>query len=109
MLARLRSAWRELREAPPGRRFQQRFERRRSRPRSALRKALWVGASILVIAIGVIALPLPGPGLLIIALGALPIAEESRTVARRLDALELWLRRRLRSSGRPRAPRRGIL
>ena len=108
MLARLRSAWRELHEAPPGRRFEQRFQRRRDRPRGALRKALWMGGGMLLVLIGVIALPLPGPGLLIIALGLLPIAEESRLVARALDALELKLRR-LRSSGRPRAPRRGIL
>lgn len=58
--------------------------------------------------VGVSALPLPGPGLLIIALGALLIAEQSRAVARALDRLELWLRRRL-ASPRSRPPRPGTL
>jgi uncharacterized protein (TIGR02611 family) len=108
VLVALRHAWHDLGKAPPGRRFQQRFQRRRSAPRSALRKAVVLAAGVLVVIAGVIALPLPGPGLAIMALGALLIAEESRAAARALDWLELKLRR-LFASARPRPRRRGIL
>jgi uncharacterized protein (TIGR02611 family) len=108
VLVGLRHAWQELRKAPPGRRFQQRFQRRRSAPRSALRKTGVLAGGALVVIAGVIALPLPGPGLVIMALGALLIAGESRAAARSLDWLEVKLRR-LFASARPRRPRRGIL
>ena len=108
MLARLRGAWQELRKAPPGRRFQQRFQRRRGAPRGALRRAAVVTAGVMVVIVGVIALPLPGPGLVIIAVGALLSAEQSQAAARALDWLEVKLRRLFASAG-PRPPRRGIL
>jgi hypothetical protein len=108
VLERLRSGWRELREAPAGQRFQQRFQRPRDARRGRLRRAGTIAGGSLIVLLGVIALPLPGPGLLVIAVGALLIAEESRTAARALDALELKLRR-LFPSERPRPQRRGIL
>jgi putative transmembrane protein PGPGW len=108
VLARLRSAWRTWDEAPAGQRFQSRFERRRRAPRRRLRRAGALAAALLIVLVGVIALPLPGPGLLVIGFGLLLIAEESRTAARALDALEVKLRR-LFASGRPRPQRRGIL
>ena len=79
-----------------------------SAPRSALRKAVVLAAGVLVVIAGVIALPLPGPGLAIMALGAVLVAEESLAAARALDWLELKLRR-LFASARPRPRRRGIL
>ena len=45
---------------------------------------------------GVAFLPLPGPGLLIIAVGALLMAEVSLSAARALDWLELKARRAFR-------------
>ena len=42
-------------------------------------------------AIGAVALPAPGPGILVLALGAGMIARESRVAARALDWIELRL------------------
>ena len=42
-------------------------------------------------AIGAVALPAPGPGILVLALGAGMIARESRVAARVLDWIELRL------------------
>ena len=67
-----------------------------------------LAAGVLLMIAGVIALPLPGPGLAIMALGALLIAEESRAAARAFDWLELKLRH-LFASARPPRPRRGLL
>jgi hypothetical protein len=47
--------------------------------------------------LGVVFLPLPGPGLLIIAAGALLVAEESLSAARALDWLERKARRLMRA------------
>ncbi|HWI35270.1 MAG TPA: PGPGW domain-containing protein [Burkholderiales bacterium] len=45
-------------------------------------------AGALIALAGIVLLPLPGPGMLVIALGALLVAEESLSVAKALDALE---------------------
>lgn len=87
----LGKAWRELKRGHPGRRFQSRYERRAS-PGGA-RKWLLIAAGALLMLLGVIFLPLPGPGLLIIAAGALLVAGESLSAARALDWLERKARR----------------
>jgi len=96
MLHHLRKAWRELKTAPPGRRFQARYERTRDSRRGMLRKWALVAGGALLALVGVVFLPLPGPGMLIIAAGALLIAQASRVAARMLDALELRVRRLVR-------------
>lgn len=92
MLGRLRQGWRELRRGTPGRRFEERYRRRHTH--GVLRKALVMAAGVLLVLAGIPLLPLPGPGLVVIAAGAALIAQESRTAARALD----WLERRLRSA-----------
>jgi len=86
----LRTRWRELRKGEPGRRFRARYERRHARRRHAGgRKWSVIVAGALIALAGIVLLPLPGPGMLVIAFGALLMAEESLTVAKMLDALEL--------------------
>src|SRR5204862_3521008 len=75
MLRRLRRGWRELKRGKPGRRFRERYER--SPSTHGARKWALIGIGVLLVLVGVVFLPLPGPGLLIIAAGALLIAEES--------------------------------
>ena len=91
MLARLRKGWRELKQGKPGRRFQERYER--SPGSHGARKWIVIGGGALLVVAGIVFLPLPGPGLLIIAAGALLVAEESRSAARALDWLERKARR----------------
>ena len=93
MLQKLKESWRELKEAEPGERFTQHYERRQRSGRSGARKPLFIGGGVLVMAAGIFFLPAPGPGFLILFLGAGMIAQESRPAARSLDRVELLVRR----------------
>ena len=94
MIERLKAGWRELRRSEPGRRFRDRYERRRRHGRhSGARKWSVIVAGALIVLAGIVLLPLPGPGMLVVAAGALLMAEESRAMAAALDSLELRLRR----------------
>jgi hypothetical protein len=94
MLAHLKKGWRELKQGPPGRRFRERYERGRGGAGgSALRKWGLIGRGALLVLAGIVLLPLPGPGLPVIAAGMLLVAEESHTTAHALDWLEMKARR----------------
>lgn len=91
----LRESWQAFWRDPPGRRFQNRYERTRNYP--PLRRALvLVGGGALVVA-GVVLMPLPGPGILVAAVGGAIMAGQWRRVAQALDHAETrvrgWLRR----------------
>ena len=93
MLEKLKARWRPLVEDKPGHRFQNRYERRhkgRSSPRAM--RVGWSVLAVLLILVGIVGLPLPGPGILVIAAGLALLAEESRTISRFLDRSEIWLR-----------------
>lgn len=81
---------------PPGERFTRRHARlRASRSAASPIRLLRLAAGVLLCVIGVVLMPLPGPGALIAIGGAALMAGESRRVARGLDRSELWLRARL--------------
>jgi uncharacterized protein (TIGR02611 family) len=89
----LKSAWHRLKEAEPGHRFQQEYEHHRESKRGRLTRIISVGVGLVIVAIGIVGLPAPGPGFLVIALGGALLARESRDVARALDWAEVRLRR----------------
>ena len=94
MLRRLKAGWRELKHGRPGRRFEERYLRARQGPACGrIRKCLLIAGGFLIVLVGIVFLPMPGPGMLIIAIGALMMAEESRAAARTLDWLEAKARR----------------
>ena len=64
--------------------------------RHALRTVLAVGFGLLLLALGLLMLVLPGPGLLTGLVGAALIAGESAFAARQLDRADLWTLRRWR-------------
>jgi hypothetical protein len=97
-------AWDRFVHSTPGRRFQERYRRMREQKGSALKRCLFVCGGILICLAGIVFLAIPGPGLLIIALGLALVAQESAALARLLDRAELklrrlWKRLRRRSSG----------
>jgi putative transmembrane protein PGPGW len=100
MFHKLKQSWRSLQQGEPGGRFEERW--RRKKPGGLARKILVLGSGGIVFAAGVFFLPAPGPGTLLLVLGAALMAEESRWIARTLDRAELLLRGALR---RFRAPR----
>lgn len=90
----LQSHWQQLKEAEPGQRFHDFYERRK-REREAehpWRRFLWAGLGILLALGGIVLLGMPGPGLLVMAMGLALLASESEVLARGLDRLELFLR-----------------
>ena len=88
----IRARMRRFLAAPRGTRFRAYHERLRRRA-SVWRSVLFAGLGLIVLAIGLALLVLPGPGLLVAAIGAMLIAGESRTAARILDRLDLWIGR----------------
>ncbi len=93
MIDKLKQLWRKLIEAPPGERFEQQYWRRQqSRNRTFLKKALFIGGGIIVTIAGILELPLPGPGTVIIIAGLGIIAQESLWLSKLLDKAELLVR-----------------
>jgi hypothetical protein len=94
MWSGLKQQWCELRNAPPGRRFQERYERNRQARahQSKARRFLQVVIGLWLIKAGIILCFLPGPGIPLLVVGAAVLAERSLRVARALDWIELKAR-----------------
>ena len=97
---RLKRQWRDLAAARPGNRFQQRYARRQQARRSRYSGPLTIAAGVLIALFGLVMLPAPGPGMIVVLIGASFIAEESRVAARALDWIEVHARRALRRASR---------
>jgi uncharacterized protein (TIGR02611 family) len=98
IFGRVRRHWRDLAAARPGNRFQQRYARRQQARRSRFAAPLTIMAGVLILLFGLVMLPAPGPGILVVLIGASLIAEESRFAARALDWTEVRGRRGVRSA-----------
>jgi hypothetical protein len=81
--------WRELLRDKPGQRFRAQFRRMRERGGPRLARMI---AAVGLIATGLVLLFVPGPGSLLIVVGAALLAEGSYVVARRLDRVEVRAR-----------------
>ncbi len=86
-----RRLWRGLALGRPGRRFRDHYRRVRS-TRGALANAAAMLGGALLVALGVLALPTPIPGALLIFAGAAILASRSRRAAAALDWIELRAR-----------------
>jgi len=77
---------------PHGQRFRAHYDRLQQQPH-LVRTLLTIGLGLLLLALGLVMLVLPGPGLLVGFAGAALIAGESRSAARLLDRIDLFLSR----------------
>lgn len=96
MIQRAKENWLRFKESKPGRRFQDhhyRHQNQGGRGRSIFYVILNVVGGVMVVGGGLIAVPGPGPGWLIILLGLVMIAGESLSFARFADWAEIKLRR----------------
>ena len=93
MLDGLKARWRRLKAGEPGARFQRQYRENRESRKSGLQRWGAVAAGVGLIVIGVVALFVPGPGILFIAAGGAVLARESIAVARSLDWVEVRGRR----------------
>jgi UPF0716 family protein affecting phage T7 exclusion len=93
MASRLAAEWHRFRADSPGERFYNHYEHAQRAPRARRIAQLLVG--IILVAAGIVLCFIPGPGLLVMVFGFALLSSMSRSIARALDRIELWLRRRL--------------
>lgn len=92
MLEKLKHHWQKFAAHEPGSRFQaQRREGRRG-SRSPVARGLRAVLATAITLIGLVMMPAPGPGMLVVAFGLVMLARESMMAARLLDKAELRLR-----------------
>lgn len=96
MKQHLRQSWQHLRHGIAGQRFSDYHEWRRQHRAHPAMRSLRLALGVLVALVGIVLMPAPGPGMLIVAIGACLMAGESRTVATALDRFEQLLHRLLR-------------
>lgn len=89
----LASRWHAFKTGMPGQRFRRRYYRRRESPRGPLLRSLQFFSGILLMLAGLFLMPAPGPGILVLLLGATLAARESLLVARALDTAEVLSRK----------------
>jgi ferric-dicitrate binding protein FerR (iron transport regulator) len=85
--------WRELKAAPPGERFERAYRANRAQGKRGWKRAAAILAGALLVALGLFMLVAPGPGILVLVLGAALVGGESQPMARFLDRAELRIRR----------------
>jgi hypothetical protein len=95
MFDRLKEQWKQFVALPSGRRFVTRNRLRRERASGLARKIVVISLGGIVLLVGVAMLVLPGPGILVMIIGAAFIAEESLIAARLLDRCDIWIARRI--------------
>ena len=107
MFERLRAGWRRFAAEKPGARFQRRYRRSRNPdvPRGWRRRALALTLGTVLMALGLVMLVTPGPGVVLLIVGAGFLAEESLWLARLLDGAEIRIRRLWRRMRRRRSKR----
>ncbi|MEN3941949.1 PGPGW domain-containing protein [Prosthecobacter sp. SYSU 5D2] len=94
LITTIKSFWNEFKDSEPGRRFEEFYEKRQEERKGSgiWQRILYLGIGLALVAAGVAFLALPGPGLLVMALGLALMAGEFRTMARGLDQVEVGLR-----------------
>lgn len=103
MLKRLKQSWAHLKRGRPGSRFEDQYDEQQKGKKSSVGRILRIIGGLILFPVGVFFLAVPGPGLLVIGVGAVLIAREFRFAARLLDTLEVrgrkafgWVQRRWR-------------
>src|SRR5690349_2552064 len=87
----LKQSWQSFKHSKPGERFKRRYYQNRQSGHSILRKIVFLGTGALIFIAGLFFLPAPGPGSIILIIGASLMAQESLSAARLLDWTELRL------------------
>ena len=103
MIGKLKTLWQRFRTARPGHRFQTIYHERHKPTTGGhfSRYILNIAGGVALVIVGLILVPAPGPGLLIVALGGALLAREFLVVARLLDGVEIKLRNWMRRCKSP--------
>jgi hypothetical protein len=92
VFASLKRRLQKFTSVPHGQRFRAHYDRLQQRPHM-MRTLLAIGFGLLLLALGLVMLVLPGPGLLVGFAGAALIGGESKTAAHLLDRMDLCVTR----------------
>lgn len=92
MFEHMHRSWRDFVAVPPGRRFRRRYAGRRRARGGRARKFLSLILAALTMLTGVALMLVPGPGVLVFLAGAALAAQQSLTLARALDRLDVLSR-----------------
>src|SRR5687768_1168098 len=84
MLDGLKNYWKELKRGQPGKRFQQQYRKNHQSVSKPVRKVIFIGGGLLIIAAAIFFLPAPGPGWAVIFIGGGLLAQESLPAAKTL-------------------------
>lgn len=93
MFTQLKKYWTSLKDGEPGSRFQEQYEKQHRKRKRPVGRVLRIAAGVILMPLGLFFLAVPGPGLLIIGLGAVLIAREFRFAAVALDRIEVRARK----------------
>jgi hypothetical protein len=102
-----KALWKKFRADRPGERFQNLYHRRcgQKAGRSPAQCAICAVGGIGLVLVGLILVPAPGPGWLIVAIGCGVLASEFLVFARGCDAVEVKVRTWLAAWRSPKTPR----
>jgi uncharacterized protein (TIGR02611 family) len=89
---RWRDEWQSFRRSAPGTRFRERYERVKCLSRPLPERIARCAVGIVTVLVGIVLIPLPGPGWLIVGFGMTMLAQESRPLASFCDRVELRFR-----------------
>lgn len=86
----IKENWRLFKKARPGRRFQERYWRRQKECRGvvSIGKVLNILCGIILLAVGLVLIPAPGPGCIVVLIGLSMLASEFLSLAVLLDKTE---------------------
>jgi len=96
MFEQLKQNWESLKRGRPGSRFHEQYERQRKSQSSAAGRVLRMGLGVAILLIGLVFLPAPGPGFIVVGIGALMLAREFKFAAILLDRIEVRARQVLK-------------
>jgi len=89
MFEHLKQNWESFKRGHPGSRFQEQYERQRKSPAGTASRVLRVSLGVIALLVGLVLMPAPGPGFIVVGIGALMIAREFRAAAILLDRIEV--------------------
>ena len=94
MIDQAKRNWQAFKRSQPGYHFQERYNRRQQTTSGPFdpKNLLYVAAGILIVVVGVLLAPIPGPGGIIAFVGLALIGSEFLPIARALDWGELRIR-----------------
>ena len=95
--SRIKQSWNAFQAEKTGRRFQSRYNQEHRTGGVKLKAVVQIGMGVLLLIAGGIMLVIPGPGIPVIAFGAVLIARHVNPAAKALDWIDVHLRRAYRA------------